>query len=66
MFTGSMTDSYRSKTFSFEGIVSEQDARAIQAQAGYDSAGYGFYGFMARTFEDGTSRTQWTCGGSCD
>lgn len=65
-FTGNMSDMYRSKYFSFEGIVSEANALEIQRQAGYEPNGYGFYSYTAKTHKDGTTRTTWNCGRSCD
>jgi len=47
--------------FTFDGILTENEAMELQVEYGYHFMGYGFYGY---TVEDGV--TTWHCQRSCD
>jgi hypothetical protein len=46
----------------YQGAISEEEARMLQAESGYHPHGYGFFEFRLNT--DGT--TSWKCWDSCD
>lgn len=47
--------------FTYDGILSQEEAGEMQTKAGYNPCGYGFYSFGVK---DG--KTLWQCSNSCD
>ena len=54
--------------FSFDGILTEDEAMNLQEEAGYHPAGYGFYNFRVVTLDPNEIEgvTSWECQRSCD
>lgn len=47
--------------WTYDGILSSEEAAQKQLEAGYHPSGYGFYSFKVK---DG--KTNWECSNSCD
>jgi hypothetical protein len=47
--------------FTYDGVLTSEEAAQKQRDNGYDPTGYGFYSFKVKK-----SKTMWECSSSCD
>ena len=52
---------YGSLYFTYEGILTKEEAAEMQRERGYHPAGYGFYAHQHRD-----EKTSWCCSASCE
>jgi hypothetical protein len=48
-------------SFTYDGVLTEEEAAQKQRESGYDPCGYGFYSFKVKN-----GKTLWECSNNCD